>query len=129
MGEVLLDALSGGWCLIWLAAVVMPGVRGRQRHRWGVPGGRRAVASAVCGMPLPALLIGLFGAHALWPRETENLLDGPLGFAVALAAAAAAFGWVVSLGLIVAAGAGATAAIPDDAPAPPRPGTTPGATR
>ncbi|MEM9701704.1 MAG: hypothetical protein AAF907_04605, partial [Planctomycetota bacterium] len=70
MDDRLLAAIVGGWCLIWTVGAAAPAFVGRRRWRDGLPGGRRMVAAAVCGVAPPLFLIGLCIVRSIWPNET-----------------------------------------------------------
>ncbi len=69
MDERMIAVAAGAWGLLWLASAIVPGVLGKRRARAGVPGGRRAVASALLGSALPAFLCGLCVVRAVWADE------------------------------------------------------------
>ena len=112
-------AAVGGWCLLWLAAAVAPGVAGRRRWREGTPGGRLAVAAAACGAGLPALTLGVSVTRGVWPDEPPLWGNPELAWRFEAAWLLLTVTAAVALGLLVSAGAAAArAATP---PAPPRP--------
>ncbi|QDT15796.1 hypothetical protein [Alienimonas californiensis] len=123
MNERVLAAVIGGWCLLWLAATAAPGFAGWHRRDAGLPGGKRAIAAALCGSALPAFLAGLCLVRAVWADDAPIWLHPTFALRFKVASIALPALWIVSLGLTVSAGAAATAAA---APEPPGRGKGPG---
>ncbi|MFH5805233.1 hypothetical protein [Alienimonas sp. DA493] len=123
MNDRLTAAVIGGWCVLWFAAAAAPGFAGWHRRDAGLPGGKRAIAAALCGSALPAFLSALCVVRAVWADDAPIWLHPEFAWRFEVAAIGLPALWIVSLGLIVSAGAAATSAA---APEPPRRRKEPG---
>ncbi|NNJ25787.1 hypothetical protein [Alienimonas chondri] len=120
MDDQLIAGIVGGCCLIWAVAAAAPGIPGRRRWREGVPGGRRALASALCGVAPPLFIAGLSVVRAVWSDEPPIWEHDAYSARFRAAGAVLALLWVASLVLIVAAAGAAMRAAENETP-PPRP--------
>ena len=85
--------------LLWFAATVVQAVAGLRRCRWRTPGGRLALAGAVCGLAFPAMLLVLAAEKLTRVAAVTRLMDRYTTENVVLAF------WLASCGLGLAAAA------------------------